>query len=140
MIQMRAADKPRVGRSGKGYEVDLSGVEIGKVVKVKGCIGSFRGVRQVLLERVWVVGDTAEEVGCWEETVRFKEEILDEPWKLGLEDVARLKREEERATGKRMRKEAKRWEKRKRKKEEAKADDKPRVNVITHVRKRGDLK
>ena len=35
-----------------GRDVDLSGVDIGTVVKVKGGVGSFREVRQMLLERI----------------------------------------------------------------------------------------
>lgn len=40
------------GVTATGRDVDLSGVDIGTVVKVKGGMGSFREVRQMLLERI----------------------------------------------------------------------------------------
>lgn len=40
------------GVTATGRDVDLSGVDIGTVVKVKGGVGSFREVRQMLLERI----------------------------------------------------------------------------------------
>lgn len=42
----------RKGVTATGRDVDLSGVDIGTVVKVKGGVGSFREVRQMLLERI----------------------------------------------------------------------------------------
>ena len=52
-----AAGVSMPGPSSKGItatrrDVDLSGVDIGTVVKVKGGVGSFRDVKQVLLERI----------------------------------------------------------------------------------------
>ena len=32
--------------------VNMTGVDVGSVVKVKGCIGSFRGMKQIQLERL----------------------------------------------------------------------------------------
>ena len=40
------------GVTATGRDVDLSGVDVGTVVKVKGGVGSFREVRQMLLERI----------------------------------------------------------------------------------------
>ena len=40
------------GVTATGRDVDLSGMDIGTVVKVKGGVGSFRDVRQMLLERI----------------------------------------------------------------------------------------
>ena len=40
------------GVTATGRDVDLSGVDIGTVVKVKGGMGSFREVRQMLMERI----------------------------------------------------------------------------------------
>ena len=42
----------RVGMTDSGNEVDMTGVDLGVVVKVKGGIGEFRGERQVMLERI----------------------------------------------------------------------------------------
>lgn len=42
------------GTSASWIGVDLSGVDVGSVVKVKGGIGEFRGVKQMTLERISV--------------------------------------------------------------------------------------
>lgn len=44
--------KPAVGKTVLENTVDLTGVDVGSVVKVKGLIGSFRGMKQVQLERL----------------------------------------------------------------------------------------
>lgn len=44
-----------VGLTATGRTVDLSGVDIGAVVKVKGGVGMFRGQKQVLLERICTI-------------------------------------------------------------------------------------
>lgn len=41
-----------VGLTETGRTVDLSGVDVGVVVKVKGGMGVFRGEKQVMLERI----------------------------------------------------------------------------------------
>ena len=41
-----------IGNTASGNEVDLTGVDIGSVVKVKGGIGCFRGEKQMTLERL----------------------------------------------------------------------------------------
>ena len=41
-----------IGNTAQGYEVDLTGVDVGSVVKVKGGIGCFRGEKQMTLERL----------------------------------------------------------------------------------------
>ena len=40
------------GRTTEGNKVDMSGIDLGVVVKVKGGIGSYRGERQIDLERI----------------------------------------------------------------------------------------
>ena len=42
----------KMGKSAMGNTVDLNGVDVGTVVKVKGTVGSFRGMKQVQLERL----------------------------------------------------------------------------------------
>ncbi len=39
-------------KNSAGECIDLSGIDLGSVVKVKGTIGLFRGVRQIGLERI----------------------------------------------------------------------------------------
>ncbi len=52
MTGLRVPDACSKGITATGRDVDLSGVDIGTVVKAKGGVGSFREVRQMLLERI----------------------------------------------------------------------------------------
>lgn len=49
-----AASSP-VGLTATGRTIDLSGVDVGAVVKVKGGVGVFRGEKQVSLERICTI-------------------------------------------------------------------------------------
>ena len=51
-MELKKHDALTKGISATGRAVDLSGLDIGTVVKVKGGVGSFRDVRQMLLERI----------------------------------------------------------------------------------------
>lgn len=41
-----------LGITATGLSIDLAGVDVGSIVKVKGGIGEFRGVRQMTLEKI----------------------------------------------------------------------------------------
>ncbi|KAF2036510.1 hypothetical protein EK21DRAFT_83473 [Setomelanomma holmii] len=71
--------------------VDNHKLDIGTVVKVKGTISEFRGVKQLDLKRIWVVTSTNEEVQAWTETAAFKREVLSKPWHLSRTEGNRLK-------------------------------------------------
>lgn len=45
-------DAPTEGTTATGRRIDLKGIDIGTVVKVKGGIGSFRGEKQMHLEKI----------------------------------------------------------------------------------------
>lgn len=62
--------------------VDDQPVDIGTVVKVKGTISEFRGVKQLDLKRIWVVATTDEEAQAWAEAAAYKKDILSKPWRL----------------------------------------------------------
>ena len=49
----------------------MTGVRLYAVVKAKGVITEFRGMKQMLLKKVEVVSDTMEEVRCWREMVEW---------------------------------------------------------------------
>lgn len=90
-------------RSGMGHFsvlVDNTSVDIGTVLKVKGTISEFRGMKQVELKRCWLVRTTNEEVEAWAEAAAFKRDVLDKPWHIGSKDhkkiVAEIKREKRR--------------------------------------------
>lgn len=45
-------ERKQIGVTATGRTVDLTGVDVGAVVKVKGGVGLFRGEKQILLERI----------------------------------------------------------------------------------------
>ncbi|OBT67740.1 hypothetical protein VE03_03541 [Pseudogymnoascus sp. 23342-1-I1] len=87
----RPADDAMVSPDGP----KLRGVDIGAVVKVKGGIKEFRGVRQVAMKAIAVLGDTRAEVGAWREGVKFREEVLRAPWVVTGEEEKRCRDEAE---------------------------------------------
>ncbi|OBT99369.1 hypothetical protein VE01_02731 [Pseudogymnoascus verrucosus] len=87
----RPADDAMVSPDGP----KLRGVDIGKVVKVKGGIREFRGVRQLAMKAISILGDTRAEVGAWREGVRFREEVLRVPWVVTAEEERRCREEAE---------------------------------------------
>ena len=59
---------------------DLTAIDLGSIVKVKGGIGVFRGTKQIILKRINIIRDTTEEIKCWNELSTFRTEVLDRPW------------------------------------------------------------
>ena len=47
-----AGEDSQIGTTATGRTIDLKGVDVGAVVKVKGGIGTFRGEKQLVLERL----------------------------------------------------------------------------------------
>jgi hypothetical protein len=103
----RPADDAMVSPDGP----KLRGVDIGKVVKVKGGIREFRGVRQVAMKAIAIMRDTEAEVAAWREGVKFREEVLRVPWVVTGEEEKRCREE---AEGERWRVEEEERRKRKR--------------------------
>ncbi|KAF2621631.1 hypothetical protein BU25DRAFT_435428 [Macroventuria anomochaeta] len=62
--------------------VDHLSLDIGTVLKAKGMISEFRGVKQLELKRVHIVSSTNEEAQAWAETAAFKTTILSVPWRV----------------------------------------------------------
>ena len=52
LLSISLAELSFEGVTATGRTIDLSGIDIGTVVKAKGGIGSFRGERQMQLERI----------------------------------------------------------------------------------------
>ncbi|KAH5581795.1 hypothetical protein HBI24_129810 [Parastagonospora nodorum] len=71
--------------------VDSQSLEIGTVVKAKGTISEFRGIKQLDLKRIWVVTTTDEEAQAWAETAAYKREILSKPWHLTTTEHRQIK-------------------------------------------------
>lgn len=64
----------------EGYKVNLKGIDVGSIVKVKGGISEFRGEKQLTLERICKVPTTNEEAGAWAENLSFYRNTLSNPW------------------------------------------------------------
>lgn len=62
--------------------VDHRNLDIGTVLKAKGTISEFRGVKQLELKRVQIVSSTDEEACAWGETAAFKAEVLSQHWRV----------------------------------------------------------
>jgi hypothetical protein len=71
--------------------VDSQCLDIGTVVKAKGTITEFRGIKQLDLKRLWVVSTTNEEVQAWTETAAFKLDVLSKPWHITAQQHKQIK-------------------------------------------------
>ncbi|MCJ1284459.1 hypothetical protein MMC26_003791 [Xylographa opegraphella] len=96
---------PFKGRTLSGISIDLAGFDVGSVVKVKGGIGSFRGERQLELERI--IPTTTAEAAAWREAQHFHSAVLSVPWFLSP-DEQRLLKEEADGTARRAEEKARR--------------------------------
>ncbi|KAI9790437.1 MAG: hypothetical protein M1816_005101 [Peltula sp. TS41687] len=91
---------------------------LGKVVKVKGCIGEFRGEKQVVLKRLSIIKDTNEEVACWRELCAFRKDVLSKPWVVDSEEEKRFVRDERRREEREKRRRRERRRRREKEEEE----------------------
>ncbi|EAW14166.1 OB-fold domain-containing protein [Aspergillus clavatus NRRL 1] len=72
-------------------ELDISTLQPGTLVQVKGTLSMFRGAMQVQLERFAVIRDTNAEMRFLDLRCRYLVEVLAVPWRLEGEEVARLR-------------------------------------------------
>lgn len=71
--------------------VDNVTVDIGTVLKAKGTISEFRGVKQLELRRVQIVSSTDEEAQAWAESAAFKAKTLSNKWRVTSAEHAVIK-------------------------------------------------
>ncbi|KAJ4408341.1 hypothetical protein N0V91_003345 [Didymella pomorum] len=71
--------------------VDNVNVDIGTVLKAKGTISEFRGVKQLELRRVQIVSSTNEESQAWAESAAFKTKVLSNKWRITSAEHAVIK-------------------------------------------------
>jgi hypothetical protein len=71
--------------------VDHERIEIGTVLKAKGTISEFRGVKQLDLKRIHIVASTDEEAQAWAETAAFKINTLSAPWRITSSQHSEIK-------------------------------------------------
>ncbi|KAJ5772997.1 Nucleic acid-binding OB-fold [Penicillium paradoxum] len=77
-------------------EIDISALQPGTVVRIKGTLSMFRSRMQLNLERFWLVGDTNAEMRFLDDRLRFLIEVLSVPWVLSDEEVEALRLDAER--------------------------------------------
>jgi hypothetical protein len=87
---------------------NLTNIDIGSVVKVKGGIGIFREQKQIRLKVITVLGDTNAEVKCWNDVVKFKRDVLSMPWVVTAEEEDKCRLEVDREARWKIEEEAKR--------------------------------
>ncbi|KAF2130652.1 hypothetical protein P153DRAFT_288630 [Dothidotthia symphoricarpi CBS 119687] len=71
--------------------VDHVCLDIGSVIKAKGTISEFRGIKQLELKRIWVISTTNEEAQAWAETAAYKKKVLSTPWHIGSSEHEKIK-------------------------------------------------
>ncbi|KGO72121.1 Nucleic acid-binding, OB-fold [Penicillium italicum] len=77
-------------------EIDISALQPGTLVRVKGTLSTFRSQMQLHLERFWLVRDTNAEMQFLDTRLRFLIEVLSVPWDLTDEEVEELRSDAER--------------------------------------------
>ncbi|KAL9005537.1 MAG: hypothetical protein Q9188_001698 [Gyalolechia gomerana] len=135
----------------EGYKINLRGIDVGSVVKVKGGISEFRGEKQLTLERICVfapdqstvpymltftlkarVHTTSDEARAWAENAAFYRDILSRPWIVSERKQQRAKVE---AEGLAREWEARRNRKRRKKELEEKREHKAKMEEQRHLDK-----
>jgi len=75
--------------------LDMTAIDIGTVVKAKGTLDTFWGTRQLKLERIAVLVDTAAEVRCWVQQTALFNDVLSKAWVVSADEQSELLREAE---------------------------------------------
>jgi hypothetical protein len=87
---------------------NLTNIDVGSVVKVKGGIGIFREQKQIRLKVITILGDTNAEVKCWNDVMKFKRDVLSKPWVVTAEEEEKCRLEIDREARWKLEEEAKR--------------------------------
>lgn len=74
-----------------------NGVDVGAVVDVRGRLSTFRGERQINVEKMVQLRSTEQELALWEKRAKFRRDVLDKPWMLRERDVRKCRKEAERS-------------------------------------------
>ncbi|GLA61910.1 hypothetical protein AtubIFM55763_010216 [Aspergillus tubingensis] len=122
--------------------LDISPYTPGTLAHLKGTVTTFRGVNQLQLERIFPVRDTNAEMRFVDQRSRCLVEVLDVPWRLGREEVERLRGEVEAEVeggdgGVGVDEEEERGRRRKRRREEREERDRRRIWKMWEREERG---
>lgn len=87
---------------------NLTDIDVGSVVKVKGGIGIFREQKQIRLKIITILGDTNAEIKCWNDMMKFRRDVLSKPWVVTAEEEEKCRLEVDREARWKLEEEAKR--------------------------------
>jgi hypothetical protein len=87
---------------------NLTNIDVGSVVKVKGGIRIFREQKQIRLKVITILGDTNAEVKCWHDMIKFRTDVLSKPWVVTPEEEEKCRLEVDSEARWRIEEEAKR--------------------------------
>ncbi|KAJ4989725.1 OB-fold nucleic acid binding domain-containing protein [Stagonosporopsis vannaccii] len=122
------------------FEITVDGhaLNIGTVLKAKGTISEFRGVKQLELKRVQMILSTDEEAQAWAETAAFKTAVLSNPWRVTSAQHSEIKSKikADRRQAKRYDKRLRDYEARRAEHEAAKAAHQTRKDARREVQRR----
>ena len=114
-IYTTTATPKEIALTSTSRTLSLTPFSLGSIIKAKGSITTFRGIRQLSLERIFMVKDTAEEARCWAENTAFTRDVLEKPWVVGDEEERKWRRRAEgRGSGERRKRKEEKEERRKR--------------------------
>jgi len=72
---------------------NLTNIDVGAVVKMKGGINIWRDQKQIRLKAITLIKDTNDEVKCWNDALAFKKDIISKPWVVSAEEEERCHKE-----------------------------------------------
>lgn len=85
---------PQGANSGKGPS---EAFDVGSVVDVKGHLSLYRDEKQIKIDLIRRLRNTADEVALWERRAAFRRDVLDKPWVLSTTKVDRCRKEANRS-------------------------------------------
>jgi Telomere regulation protein Stn1 len=72
-----------------------SEVDVGHIIDIKGGVGIFRDMKQILVEKITHLRSTEQEVRFWEKVTQLRNEVLNQPWVLSEREVRKCRRKAE---------------------------------------------
>lgn len=96
-------------------------IDVGSVIKLKGKVGEFRGIRQIDVIKIEIIRSTDAEVKCWNEVLTFRRDVLSVPWVVTKEGEEECRRKMEKEERRQRRKNETKDERRRRKEREERA-------------------
>ncbi|EFQ99272.1 OB-fold nucleic acid binding domain-containing protein [Nannizzia gypsea CBS 118893] len=120
--------------------LEISSLVPGVVAKFKGTVVTFRGMRQLHLERFVLLPDMAREMKFWEERTRFLVDVLSVPWHLTEEQVEQLRIEGAGLEEKKIKRSRAREERARRDKKTAEREEKDYERIVRRYQREEEVR